>query len=411
MNKYIYLVGKPDPQLAAVKSVQKAGYQVGIFLDTHATIKNTAAYDSVIRVDFDHLDRELPRLAALDLPIAGLLCTYENYILARAQLAQALRVPGLSVAAAERCTDKYLMRQAFSADAPNITPAFQRISSLEQAQGFAKAHGYPVIIKPTNLVKSLLVLRCSNDQELYDNFTYAINRIAPLYQKYRVFDREPALIIEQYVTGASCSIAAFVDAQGEPHFCEGVTALTNAQDIGAADNYIYNRKLPARLHGSLSQSLFITAREAIKALSMSSSPDHVELIYAHDKVWVIEIGARIGGYRPRMYELSYGIDLHAQEIAIAVGQAPELVGNFRAFSAVYELFPAREGHFRTVIHRADFSPQNYAYYAVKAHPGALVGPAKNGYKAAAIVIASHPNYETFAAQCAAIEGLSVEVGP
>ena len=101
-------------------------------------------------------------------------------------------------------------------------------------------------------------------------------------------------------------------------------------------------------------------------------------------VKIIEIGARIGGYRPRMYNYSYGLDLIEQEVKLAIAEQPSLDGEFSTFCAVYELFPEHEGKFHSVA--GDINISSLTYYRETAKSGQLVGPAKNGYKASAIII-------------------------
>jgi biotin carboxylase len=406
-DQYIYIVGKPDPQSESREAIHRLGYKTGLLLDSRASTKHPELYERVISIDFSSIDTEIARLETLDLKMAGLLCTYENYIVAKAKIGEHFAVPTPSLLSAQRSTDKSLMRQAFIDADPAITPNFTAVNSLAEALIFAEAKGYPLMLKPTNLVKSLLVLRCNDKKELIENYEYASNTIQGLYEKYDIYDREPQLIIEECIIGKTCSIAAFVDNNGTPHFCEGIASLTSAQEIKVSDNYLYSRHLPATFNDDLTKKLFDVAEKGIRALEMRAIPAHVELIYNENEVKLIEIGARIGGYRPRMYEYSYGLDLIDQELRLAVGQQPQLRGSFKAFSAVYELFPEHEGAFAGVDGVVDTSL--YHYYAVKARTDQLIGPAKNGYKAAVIIIVVEQDEQRFNEICKTIDNLRVRV--
>lgn len=407
MAEQIYFVGKPYPHTEALDIIKSQGYKIGIFLDRNVRLRNHGAYDSIVEIDFSSSEAMIAGLAGKNLLVDGLICTYENYIIARSRLARYFQVAAPSLASARKCTDKHLMRQAFLQADPSITPNFGLVSSEAEALGLARHLSYPLILKPTNLVKSLLVLRCDDEAELLRNFAYAKEKIAGLYRKNKVYGRRPRLIIEEYVEGKTCSIAAFVDKSGTPHFCDGIVSLVNAQDIGVEDNYIYGRFLPAEFDEDLKSRLFEAASKGIAALGMTSTPAHVELIYNEQGPKIIEIGARIGGYRPRMYDLSYGLDLTTQEIKLALGQTPDLSGNFRAYCAVYELFPKTEGTFTEI--RGTAETLEFAYYKVKAKKGDLVGPAKNGYKAAAVVIVSSHDKQVFSRICETVNTLRVKI--
>jgi biotin carboxylase len=407
MSKYIYFVGKPYPYLGELDVAGNKEYKFGLFLDKNSRIRNREPYDDIIEVDFSSPKAMFASLAGKDLQVDALVCTYENYIAAKSRLAEHFNAAAPSIASAEMSTDKYLMRRAFRDAEPLISPGFGLVSSEADALELAKQLGYPLILKPANLVKSLLVLRCNNEAELLHNFAYAKDRIAGLYKKYRVYGHQPQIILEKYIEGRTCSIAAFVDKHGTPHFCEGIVALTNAQDKAIDDNYIYERRLPAEFDEKLQARLFEAALQGIAALDMTSTPAHVELIYNDREVKIIEIGARIGGYRPRMYSLSYGLDLITQEIKLALGQTPDLAGKFQAFSAVYELFPEKEGIFDGISGEADTS--RFTRYALKAKPGKTVGPAKRGYKAVAVIIISSKDKQEFLKMHESVDQLKVKV--
>lgn len=404
---YIYIVGQADQQSTTVNAIRKQGYMVGFLLDKTLNLKDESPYDRVERVDFSQLDTELERLGTLDLELVGLQCTYENYVVAKAKLGEYFDVPAPSIHSAMLSTNKALMRQAFIDADSAISPAFKHVESTEDAVAFAATYGYPVIIKPTSLVKSLLVLKCDDEAQLRERFEYALETIGRLYEKYNIYERSAQLIIEEFIVGEQFSIAAFVDSNGTPHFCDGIVSLKNAQDIGVDDNYLYSRTIPADLPDSVAAQMFEVAEKGIKALQMRSIPAHVELMYGPNGVKIIEIGARIGGYRPRMYEYSYGLDLVSQEINLAVDKTPDLEGAFSTFTAVYELFSEKEGSFVQIS--GDIPEQELTYYRVTVKYGDKTGPAKNGYKAAAIVIVTHKDEDTFRMLCAQVDTLSVEV--
>ncbi|NCS83273.1 hypothetical protein GW746_02550, partial [Candidatus Saccharibacteria bacterium] len=177
---YIYIVGKPDSRSTVVDTIHNKGYLAGILADKQAGKNGLEVFDRVVEVDFAQIDDEIHRLDTVDLSPAGFLSTYENYIVAKAKLSQHFETPGIPLNAAELTTDKARIREAFLQADRSISPDYAKVQTLEQAQEFAQNHSFPLIIKPTNLVKSLLVLKCNNEKELAEQFTYASQNVVSL---------------------------------------------------------------------------------------------------------------------------------------------------------------------------------------------------------------------------------------
>jgi biotin carboxylase len=406
---YVFSVGKSDFGAESVDYIHSIGSKAGIFIDSNVSNSKTDRYDIVVPLNFEKLDDELHTLERFQSRIIGFLSTFENYIVPKAKLGKYFGVPVISEQAARYSTDKALMRRAFEAIDPSITPASTTFAAVDEALQFAKNVGFPVIIKPAHLVKSLLVLRCDDIDELRRNVAYAQSNIHQLYEKHHIYDRTPRMIIEEFIVGDMYSIAAFVDSAGRPTFAPGIVGLESAQSLGRDDNYLYRRVLPADVNPTLETELYRVARAGITALGLSSTAAHIELIDGPNGVKLIEIGARTGGYRSRMYDMSYGISLVEAEVSTALDKPIDWKGSLKQFTAVYELFPPSEGKFNAVIGESGWLIDNVDYYSLKAKPGDMVGPSKNGYKACLVVIVSRSDEAEFNRLCRAVDNLSIEV--
>jgi len=404
----IYFVGKAYHSRSLLLKVQQLGYGLGVFHDKNLKLHNDDLFDSIVPIDFSNPDKLIAQLEASgSISAVGLICTYERYVKAAAIISNALSLRGNSIRSSELCTDKLLMREAFMQADPSITPRFARVTSETELLAYADTAPYPLYLKPASLVKSLLIARCVDRNDLLHNYRYIRDHITETYQKYHVYDHEPHILVEEAIVGKGCSVAAFIDEQGVPHFCPGIVQITTAQEQGISDNYLYKRVLPATLDPVLESRILAVAAIGITALGMRSTPAHVELIYdTSNNVKIVEIGARIGGYRPRMYELCYGIDMIEQEIALATGSTLHLEGSQQALTGVFELFPTSTGSFKGISNATD--TQEFTYFAPKAKPGQVVGPAKYGYKAAGIIIASAAE-PTFNKLTARVDTMQVEV--
>ena len=343
--------------------------------------------------------------------VSGLLVAgYENYVLPAAILADHLGLPGPQIDAARAATNKYDMRQRFQAYDPTITPQFTEVETWEEAEAFATRYGYPVMLKPTNLMKSLLITKNTTAGELRRNFEQTQHLLPDLYRKYNIHET-PRIIIEEFMQGSMHTVAGFVDAQGMAFLVEHIADCTTAQERGVNDSYLYSRQLPTKLSVEQQKAVLQVAAKGVAALNLTSSALHIEIMYTTTGPKIIEIGARIGGYRPRMYAASYGLDLLAQQLAIATAQTPRLDGPFKGYCAVFELFADRSGTFAAITTKDQKTTELsvFSYASIKVKPGDKTGPARDGYKAAAVIIVASPDEPTFRHQCSVVDNLVIQL--
>ncbi|HEU5121992.1 MAG TPA: ATP-grasp domain-containing protein [Candidatus Saccharimonadales bacterium] len=339
-----------------------------------------------VLADFSTKESVLRAVGSLSLKIDGVITTYENYVLPAAWIAEHLGLPGLPVTAAEACTDKYLMRSRFARAKEKISPDFAEVDNEDELRSFAAIHTFPLILKPANLAKSLLVTKNDSLEELLANYHKSTGLLGTVYKKYAP-NREPKLIVEEFLEGSIHSVDAFIDNEGVPYILEPVVDYQTGYDIGHEDNFHYSRILPSKLSASDQKALRHCADIGIRALEMKSSPAHVEIIMTKSGPRIVEIGARNGGYRERMHNLANGIDITGAALSLALGKIPDITPTKNEPCAVLELFPKNAGTFTGI---ANFemlkSLPSLSYLSVKATPGDIVGKAADGYKMVAVVI-------------------------
>lgn len=345
--------------------------------------------------DFSNTHTLIEAVSSIKEPIDGVITTYENYVLPTAHIARHLGLPGMPVQAAEACTDKFLMRSLF-ADAPEkISPAFATVTSREDVVAFANSHSFPLILKPANLAKSLLVTKSHNLDELLENYDKSASLLPKIYQKYAP-DRTPKLLIEEFLEGTIHSVDAFVDSQGAPYVLENVVDYQTGYDIGFDDNFHYSRLLPSKLSAKDQIALRHCAEIGIRALGIKSSPAHVEIIMTKNGPRIVEIGARNGGYRERMHGLANDIDITANAISLALNQPLDILAKKSEHIGVFELFPKVPGIFASISHQQELEKlPSLNYLSVKAKPGEFIGKSSDGYKMTSVVILHNSDKQQF----------------
>lgn len=328
--------------------------------------------------------------------IDGVTTIYEQFVGIAAEIAAHLGLPGLPKSAAAACTDKFVMRKHFAKAPEKISPDFAIVENVHDLRAFAANHRFPLILKPANLSKSLLVSKNNTLDELLHNYERTLHSIDKVYARYAPH-ATPKLLIEEFMAGPVHSVDAFVDAQGEPFVLDAVVDYQTGHDIGFDDNFHYSRILPSQLSPGEIAAVRHTAVLGMKALGMKSSPAHVEIIYTDDGPRIVEIGARNGGYRERMHRLANGIDIAGNALRLCLGQKPDIVATRNESIGVFELFPKTPGLFQGLANEAALRAlPSFLYLSIKPEIGKFVGKSSDGYKMCAVVILHNRDAAQFA---------------
>ena len=365
-------------------------------------------------VDFSNIDTVLQ--AASDLhaktPVDGVLVTYERFIEPAAQIAKHLGLPGLPLDAALACTDKFVMRQKFAGAPQKISPDFAVVTTEDEVRAFAEHHQFPLILKPANLSKSLLVSKANTLEELLRQYRKTMDTIDAVYAKYAPHTT-PKLLIEEFMEGSVHSVDAFVDREGIPHVLEAVVDYQTGHDIGYDDNFHYSRLLPSQLSPETIAAIRETAAIGCRALNIKNSPAHIEIILTSEGPRIVEIGARNGGYRERMHRLANGIDITANAIRLSLGQVPTIGADRSESVGVFELFPKEPGIFTGLRNEQALRDlPSLTYLSIKATEGKFAGSSSGGYKMCAVVMLHNADREQFVRDVTFLnEQVSVQTTP
>lgn len=392
---HILAIGKSFSGLK--KYLDEHNYAYTILQDSLATRFPEKKFKNRVVADFSDTESLLDTISRLHIrkPINGLITTYENYIAHTALIAEHLGLPGMSQDSAAACTDKEYMRELFAKAPSKISPDFAVISSEDDVYHFAQNHNFPLIIKPANLSKSLLVTKSTSLEELVANYRKTLGQLSAIYHKYAP-GRTPKLLIEEFMEGPIFSVDAFVDVSGEPHVLENVVDYQTGYDIGYDDNFHYSRLLPSRLQPEQINAIREVATIGCRALGMTSSPAHIEIIYTKDGPRIVEIGARNGGYRERMHWLANSIDITANAIALSLNKSIDITPKKDDSVGVFELFPKAPGIFQGLENEEQLRAlPSFNYLSVKAKPGSFVGKAGDGYKMCAVAILHNSDISQF----------------
>lgn len=369
------------------ESLVRRGIPVGVILDKNNSLRlpDLSAFSVVEDCDLSESTEDI--LRAVDLirktwKIGCVLITHERYVLAGVAVTEHLGLLGLTKDVTLACLDKTLMHEQFVQHiGPQSTAKFKKIASREDLIDFAQSTNFPIILKPTNLYNSLFVSLSQSQEELQRNYQEMLEKLSAFFGQSARRHVEPCIQAEEFLSGSIYSIDCVVDTMGSI-FTTPLVDMVSGKDIGWNDFHHFARITPSRLAVKEQEELYHLATAGVKALGIKSSIAHVELVQTKDGPRLLEIGARPGGNRSRIFDLSYGIDLMYIYYQVRLGQKPDVTPQKMIPTAVISPYSSKQGRL-TKINYLDRikSLKTHFYHEVKVSLGQPVGPSTQGYMA------------------------------
>ncbi len=246
-------------------------------------------------------------------------------------------------------SNKLLMRRRMRIYNPKITPKYTVVNDSSNAslKKIEEKIGFPLMVKPTGLAASRLVTLCFHKEELKSTLKKVFRHIKGVYKK-TGGNWVPNVLVEQFMEGDMYSVDAYISARGKVYFCPMVH-ITTGKSVGFEDFFGYKQMTPTSLSKKSVTAGEGVAREAVHALALRSTVAHIELLKTEGGWKIIEVAARIGGFRHRLYEKSYGFNHHMNDILVRMGEKPVVSRKIKGYSIAMKFFAKKEGKLRSVL--------------------------------------------------------------
>ena len=301
--------------------------------------------DHVVMCDFSNNTKITQALEPYRERLLAITCRSEQSLSRFAQIIP--HVPYLRTPTTESlkwAADKFEMRKRFRAYDNSITPKFALIkkNSKTERESLIRNVGFPMVIKPANLSGSLFVNICYHEEELEDVLRSGFRKIRNAYKKDNRLE-EPRVIAEEYMEGDMYSVDSYVNSRGGVTHCPLVRTITG-REKGHPDSFCNPLQItPTGLKPTTVANAEEVAKKAIHALGLRSVLAHTELMKVDDEWKVVEVGARMGGYRHILHELSCDIDHSLNDILVRIPQKPSVPKKCKGFACVMKWYARKEG--------------------------------------------------------------------
>lgn len=317
MPRKLMIIGASALQLPAIRKAKQMGLYVGVAdYNPHAVgVAEADCYFNASTVDED----AICRAAEMFRPDGIMTLATDMPMRSIAKAAALLGLPGISYDTAVKATDKFEMIRAFEEHGVS-SPWYHIISDMTELKAIGAALSYPCIVKPTDNSGSRGVSLVRSEPELLAACEYG-----------RRQSRSGRVIVEEYLTGSEVSVEIMV-VNGRIE----ILAVTDKLTTGAPHFVEMGHSQPSRFTGRVLREISDLAEQAVRAVGITNSPAHVEMMITERGPVMIELGARMGGdyITTHLVPLSTGIDMIKATIDVALGNDPDLSSRFSKGSAI-----------------------------------------------------------------------------
>lgn len=347
----VYVMNLPAGTIEAVRTYEETfGRRLRIMLLRDSRVRDekkladTPDLDLLVSCDFSKPEKIADALLPYQDELLAITCRSEQSMMRFAEVLP--HVPYLRTPTTESlrwASDKYEMRKRFRLYDPKLTPKFTLIkkNSAEERKRVIKKVGFPMIIKPTNMAASLFVMICYHEEELEQSLRTVFRRMKKAYELDNRLE-EPKVIAEEYMEGDLYSIDSYVGSRGKAYHCPLVKQVT-AQKLGRDDFYNYLQITPTALKSETIDRAEEAAEKAIHALGLRSTIVHTELMKIDDEWKIVEVGARMGGFRQLLHELSCGINHALNDVLTRVPKKLVIPKKCHGHACAIKWFAEKEG--------------------------------------------------------------------
>jgi formate-dependent phosphoribosylglycinamide formyltransferase (GAR transformylase) len=315
--------------------------------------------------------------------IDRLEATIEAHTLAAAEVREQCTIPGTSAKTAWLCRDKPSMKEALRA-AGVPTAASAGASTADEVRDFARAVGYPLILKPRSGAGALDTTRVDNDTEL--------DAALAMFGSQQV----DSIAIEEFIEGHE-GFYDTISVDGRPaidfvsHYFPNVLEAMRTRWI--SPQFIATNRVDDVSDYQQLRELGVRVNEA---LGIGTSATHMEWFFGPKGLKFSEIGCRPPGVGAwDLYSAGNDLDIYRQWAdSIVHGQVwgqptrqyaagivalrPDRDGSISGYSGIEEI-QARHGQWVIDGHFPE--------------PGTPTQPVAAGYMANAYVRMRHPDYD------------------
>ncbi|MBU3107645.1 ATP-grasp domain-containing protein [Clostridium gasigenes] len=301
MKDRIVIIGASELQLPLIEKAKSKGYETHVFA-WKAGENGERVADKFYPISIT--EKELICDVCKEINPKGIVSIASDLAVVTVNyIADKLGLVGNSEYSTIVSTNKYEMRKALRLSNVNC-PRFIKVKSEQECDCIGLT--YPLIVKPVDRSGSRGIYKVLNNTQL---------KLAVINSLEQSFIKE--VIVEEFIIGKEYSVE-YISINGKHKFL----ALTEKVTTGAPNFIEVGHIQPANINKDILESIKINVEMSLDALDIKVGASHSEvLINEIDEVFIVEIGARMGGdcIGSDLVEISTGNDFVGMVIDVACG--------------------------------------------------------------------------------------------
>lgn len=307
--KKVLIIGAGFLQDFVICKAKEMGYEThAVDADPNAIGFKHADHHAVVNIVDEKACLEYAKANRID----GVLTAATDYgVLTAAYIAKEMGLPGLKYEVAQLIKNKYEVRKCLYENHVDDTEQAYEVHKDTDIEELAKKIVYPVMVKPCDGSGSRGASRVDKADDLKEACEYAIaGSITNIAE------------IETFIMGREYGAESLV-IDGEVHVL-GVMKKWMTKPPYYAE---LGHSIPSNLKQEVEEKVKKCVTNAIKALGVKFGSVNMDMLITEDgKVYIIDIGARMGGNMigPCIIPYGTGIDYMAAMVQNAVGDQADL---------------------------------------------------------------------------------------
>lgn len=307
--KKVLIIGAGFLQDFVIKKAKTMGYEVyAVDADPNAIGFKHADHYGVVNIVDEKACLEYARVNNVD----GVLTAATDYgVLTAAYVAREMGLPGLKYEVAQLIKNKYQVRKCLYENHVDDTEQAYEVHEDTNIEELAQKIVYPVMVKPCDGSGSRGASRVDKADDLEEACKYAMDGSITHRAEIETFISGKEYGAETLVVNGTAHVLGIMQ--------KWMTSPPYYAELGHA--------IPTDLKPEVEEKARNCVEKAIKALGVNFGSVNMDMLITEDgKVYIIDIGARMGGNMigPCIIPYGTGVDYMAAMIQNAVGDSVDL---------------------------------------------------------------------------------------